>query len=355
VIPKQWPFKLRPHREELLSSFLTRSAHAHGSSPYIFLNLFWPGYPIWTRDIDRDPDLNWLKELAAICGTPAARLFDCTLNQYRMSLAGKLNRNGDTPLLLSASIYHQTRKRHALQYCSICLGGRSPYYRRSWRLGFVLMCDEHMVSLRDACPSCDAPVIPHRSLGVKLHSCHSCMASLVTSDTPSVSAAVSDFQKQLMALLSDHSGARIGPFQGIDAFRVSRILISICTDKPAHSLIRTALGLPALSEMNRDSMQLERARWHTRHLLIETVAHWLSDWPYNFHQGANKARLTQQRFIRLSLPISLRSEVNALPRGFSRNRRFVSILDDVPLRRLRRRDIFEFKRVRGERLLRAAK
>src|SRR5438270_13914666 len=98
-----WPFRLNLHPGELLSSYLVRSAHAHGSKPYIFCNLFWPKRAIWNRDIDRDPDPDWLKDLSWKSGVPLPELEESALRGYCLRLRSRLLKSGDTPLLLSAS------------------------------------------------------------------------------------------------------------------------------------------------------------------------------------------------------------------------------------------------------------
>jgi len=48
------------------------------------------------------------------------------------------------------------KKRYGLQFCPCCLieDGSSPYFRKSWRLGFFTSCLFHSVQLHDRCPKC---------------------------------------------------------------------------------------------------------------------------------------------------------------------------------------------------------
>ncbi|WP_156422161.1 TniQ family protein [Paucibacter sp. KCTC 42545] len=48
-----WAFHLRPAPQELLSSYLTRVAHGHGSTAGAFCRLHLNDSWYWTRDVDR--------------------------------------------------------------------------------------------------------------------------------------------------------------------------------------------------------------------------------------------------------------------------------------------------------------
>ena len=74
-----WPYCVPLREDELLSSFLIRNAHAHGTTPYCFLSYHWPGRQIWNRDTDRTADKSWLDELAVLADVPASRLEASTL------------------------------------------------------------------------------------------------------------------------------------------------------------------------------------------------------------------------------------------------------------------------------------
>jgi hypothetical protein len=65
----------------------------------------------------------------------------------------------DMPL----GIYHRVRTHCGTQFCPCCLEEDTrPYFRRSWRLGFVTMCSKHGHLLLERCPRCKHPVNFHR-------------------------------------------------------------------------------------------------------------------------------------------------------------------------------------------------
>jgi len=69
-------------------------------------------------------------------------------------------------------IGHHGRRhlKHGQQFCVDCLREDAhPYFRRSWRLAFNVLCEKHSVYLLDACPICGAPVEFHAGdFGVRL-------------------------------------------------------------------------------------------------------------------------------------------------------------------------------------------
>lgn len=180
-----WGRRLPPYPGELLTSCLIRNAAAHGLTAYRFFSLICPGADIWNRDFDRDPALlgtrspepgrpTWPEVIAARLGTEPDLIEDATLAGWREHLVEESARYGDTSLILSAGVHHRNRKRHGLVFCATCLSDGTAYFRKTWRLAFAVTCDMHGTALRDACPHCDAPVIPHRTMTMRLTDCHAC-------------------------------------------------------------------------------------------------------------------------------------------------------------------------------------
>lgn len=348
MIREAWPFRVPLREDELLSSFLIRNAHAHGTTPYSFLSYYWPGKQVWNRDLDRTTDQAWLNELEALVGVPAEQLEASTLLPFRRILGSAL-RNGDTPLLLSVSVFHRTRLRHGLQYCPTCFAEGHHWFRRIWRLGFVFVCPEHGSALVDACPACGSPVVPHRSLRLDLSRCHQCGTCLGSNArTKLPSSGVLEWQRWLLGVsLNTATGA--GPFDPQETFTSVRSLLSILTIRRVHSAIREALHLP-VAPTPESRLQFEHARATEREVLMETLTAWLSDWPSTFRLGASAARLTQRTFSRRRQPATLRCEVARLPLGIERNRQYMPRVFDARLLRLARTDKKAYRALRAWRL-----
>lgn len=348
MIDSPWPYCVPLREDELLSSFLIRNAHVHGTTPYRFLSYFWPARHIWNRDTDRTADSIWLNELELLAGVPAGSLEASTLLPFRRVLGSMLH-NGDTPLLLSISVFHRTRRRHGLQFCPACLAEGRHWFRRIWRLGFVVVCPEHRIALLDACPACGSPVVPHRSLRLDLTRCHQCDAFLGSQTRANLPAAGAlEWQTHLLGALSG-SSQHVGPFSAAEAFATVRSLLSILTARSIHSALRDTFHLPPAT-LPVSRLQFEHARTTERALMMETLAAWLASWPETFRIGANTVSLTQRTLQRLRQPPTLRMEVKRLPVGNGRDRHYVPKVFDRKLLRLARIDRKAYRALRAERL-----
>jgi hypothetical protein len=356
MILGDWIFRLSPKTDELLSSCLVRNALAHGSTPYRFLNLFWPGFPVWNRDIDRAPNPEWLTQLADILKIQSERLDRCTLRSMRQRLVcGRALEHSGTPLLLSLGVFHRLRRRHGQQYCPACLAFEG-FFQRTWRLGFVVSCETHRSALRDACPHCGAPIIPHR-VRMQIDLCHVCDGTLIVPcdwDAYPPSAVV-DLQRRLRRCLErDRNDVDEGLWNNSNMFLVVRSLLSIAAAPSVNRRLRLAFGLRPLAFVSGERTGFENARLLARVADLDTIAAWTAHWPESFRMGAIEAGLTQRSFIRLLTPEPLATEVAVLPDGSRRDRRLAPLPADTFFSQLRRRAPSAYKTLRGARLLKTA-
>lgn len=361
-----WSRRLPPLPGELLTSCLARNARAHGMSPYRFLALFRQREPVWERDFDRDPAAlrrtgrgpntpNWVDDLAHLAGLSRGEMERATLTVERRMLGGPaLPNRGDTPLVLSAGVYHRTRTRHALQFCPACLSEGTPHFRKAWRLGFVVACERHGSALADGCPHCDAPVVPHRSMTRHVTDCHRCRRSIMGEGlqrTPSDSLGNAvDLQSKLSDTLDGKD--EWPPWNGREAFDAVRALLAVSAAAPIRDQLRGAFALGAMDAPG-DRMRFEQARLATRLPWLETVGIWMADWPRSFRDGADAAGLTQRTFQRRHLSPVLAVEVARLPLGIKRDRSWTPILEEPALNRLRRRDPSAYRAERARRIMAA--
>jgi TniQ len=345
----RWPLPVAAQDDELLSSYLARAAFRHRLSPTVFAAQWWPDRPVWNRDLDRGEDVIWLADIAAHAGLTVERVRAMTLEAPRRRFG---RGSGDTPLILSAGIYHRTRVRHAVQICPRCLGDGEPYLRRAWRYSFVLTCPSCATPLLDACPHCGEPIVPHRSYRWRLDTCHACGLALGQRDPRGlpIPAAVLSLQTRLLAVLANDPGTTVGPWEGDDAFSGVRALVTVARHPDVLPALRAALGLdPATTTHAR----FERMRAGDRLVILETVAAWIEEWPRRFFAAAGQVGLTQRTFRKIAQPGDLAFQVARLPEGFARDRTFVPVLQDRALKRLRRHNRAGYRRTRAARLLEA--
>jgi hypothetical protein len=159
-----WPVHIKPQPDELLSSWLMRLAMAHGMKLHTFCSATWPLKQIWNRDIDRSADAELLLTLSDKTATALERVRATTLAAYESALYEEHKSLGPAAWIMPVGVYHRTHTKCGLQFCLRCLTeDEEPYYRRRWRLAFMVACERHRVLLHDRCPRCQAAVNFHRN------------------------------------------------------------------------------------------------------------------------------------------------------------------------------------------------
>lgn len=167
--------------DELLSSWLMRTALAQGCEPLVLTGEVWPGWRIWTLDLDRCRDATHLTALAGVSGIPLDALRRASLADVARAIHGcSPPGRAVWPWILTLGSRNR-RRRGGLQYCAACLRDDTrPYYRMQWRFAWHTACGIHGCELRDRCPGCAAALEPNRlsardrDLGV----CARCKADL---------------------------------------------------------------------------------------------------------------------------------------------------------------------------------
>lgn len=165
----------RPLDDELFTSWLARLAAQNGMRSSTFmLNALGVKRP---QDLDLDEDLpeHLAERLSDRCGIPIDRVRQCTLGSYE----GLMFRGKASTWVMPLGIAYRSRPRYGLQFCPDCLSEQVPYFRRSWRLAWCVMCATHNRPLQDRC-ECESAIGPIISTCAKLggdpllHVCRSC-------------------------------------------------------------------------------------------------------------------------------------------------------------------------------------
>ncbi|HEY0003839.1 MAG TPA: TniQ family protein [Pyrinomonadaceae bacterium] len=305
---KLWPAHTKPKGDELLSSWLVRLAMSHALKLHTFCSLAWSRRKqIWNRDIDKCADKAFLSVLAEKTATSFASVVHTTLSDYEGRLYEKHNPYGNTPWIMPVGVYHRTRTRYGLQFCPRCLAeDKEPYYRRSWRLAFVIFCEQHNVPLFDRCQQCGSPVNFHRNelgdrrklLAESITVCHACRSDL--KDTPvSMVESLADrrvleFQRSLTRMMG-RGWTRVKGYGVVYShfyFIVLHQLMKVCaTGKRAMSLreaVSRELNIERpLPTLTTSAHGIEHLNIMDRRKLLDMARYLLDDWP--------------QRFIRLCL------------------------------------------------------
>lgn len=300
---KLWPIHFKPENDELLSSWITRLAIAHGLSLSSFLSAVIPKesnpYRVLYLDIDKIVPTNLLNLLVSKTGTPSSRIISTTLVGYEGLLCEKLNASGRTRWILPVT-GGPIQGMHGLQYCPQCLSeDEEPFFRRSWRLAFNVICIKHRIELSDRCLSCDKAVDFRKGFRsirrqVPLGSitrCFSCYRDIREWSSTVLSRNASleeiEFQKFLVET------TKLGRVEGTRTiytylyFTVLRRLIKALSHKSKDAEFRkklsyaTGLEIFSITCPNKTN-GIEELRVCDRRRLLNTARWLLTDWPERY-------------------------------------------------------------------------
>lgn len=166
----QWLFHLPILDDELLSSWLVRTAFAHGCDPLVLTGCLWPNQRVWTKDLDRSLSIGALSQLADVSHKTLNTIQNATLNPLidRIHFPKQIHKG-----MASWILPLGTRNRHhtgGLQICPLCLrNDEVMFYRKSWRTAWYICCPIHQSRLIDRCPACQAAIQPHRLTSINHH------------------------------------------------------------------------------------------------------------------------------------------------------------------------------------------
>ena len=162
-------FRIRPLplNDELLSSWLIRTAYMHHSDPATFLNLYFPEYDyhLWDNDLDLYNQDSFIKRLSQKTGYKKEIFYGMTLKSYEGRLSETIHYNNRNAFIMPIFRRKRNIRQHAQRICPLCLKeDKQPYLRKTWRLFFSTACVKHKCFLIDKCPSCGEPFVIHKRL-----------------------------------------------------------------------------------------------------------------------------------------------------------------------------------------------
>ena len=302
------PARTAPLPDELLSSWLVRLAMAHGMKLHSFcVEVFGRKAQIWNRDIDKLADERVLRIVSQRTGVGYERVFQTTLAAYAGKIYETHNPKGNTVWTMPIGVYHRKRLRHGLQFCPYCLReDAEPYYRRTWRLSWIVSCEKHGVLLHDRCPGCENPIVFFRNemgrksqpLGYSMIECSNCeinwtVKELLSKCVKAHPAAI-DFQSALETVVDDGWGEipGFGYVHSIPYFKGLKQLVrvlSVCNRSAgfrSEIVKRSDIVIDVVSkQMNFDYLSVEK-----RHNAIQAAARLINNWATEFIAVAESSR-----------------------------------------------------------------
>lgn len=298
------PFAFRPPPlpDELLSSWILRTAAGMLMKPYDFTHTYWRSRPpVLTRDVDRLGPINIIQGMAEGTETSLDRASQTALHSLSGYLFEDINLRGYALWLTPIGVRSRNRSSFGLQYCPKCFEeDQAPYLRKSWRLAISTVCLRHAIVLADRCPECAASLAPHRSK--VLDKCWKCSCALSSAVTAPAWPEVVQLQAQFETVLRE-GWAVLG--KGVvhyapRYFLLVRQLLQLVNAGPRRTPFVEAIGkrnpaLLAFVGSPRPNETVENLPPAARHDLFSFVAPLLADWPDCFVEAAQDAELWRSK------------------------------------------------------------
>lgn len=173
----QWLNPPTPYEDELLSSWITRTALSYYITPAELFSKYFVKYQAYKRDLDIARfDDNFWSVLSSLSQLSVPVLKDMQILDLEGKLQEKIHINQRNRWIVAASgnLYPKERKSKALRFCPLCLKEKG-YYSKDSKLLFVNVCTQHQVYMKDACPKCNSLVLPILiKPPEKIHECFRC-------------------------------------------------------------------------------------------------------------------------------------------------------------------------------------
>jgi len=316
-----WAFQLQPGEQELLSNYLSRVAHGHGSTAGAFCRLHLSDSWYWTRDVDRGIAIAAHERLSSLAGVDVEVIERLTLRRWIEGLTPASYRAKSlaaiTPWVTAAGLSQANRRHPALSYCPQCLDERGVAVK-AWRLVFHTQCAVHRRPLIDDCRMCGAFFVPHLSRHSTRH-CWSCGHALSESNWMCGGARdMDEAALQMQFRMHDWLEAACnGDLRARHRMHALRMLISVGWSGRANG--RSELAQSSAAGAESGGRRLETAPLPQRALAMRWLHELVSQWPQSFHQIADAGGLTQRTFCRLSIKDTwLLEQIENRPAGLQR-------------------------------------
>lgn len=294
----------QPQPDELLSSWLTRTAFAHGYKLTTFISLFLKhnGVALSRIDIDFKEDFDLFETLSKKSKLPIEDLFHMSIR----SETGYLfeSNNGLYPPKQIRKL-HDKRTHYGLMFCPKCLAEDThPYWRKKWRYIFYNACPKHKIFLTDQCGNCFERIrFIKMQLSSTLTYCSKCGRDLRLTITPKVPEshyygiqAIQWFENGLKDGFFTINNQRI---HSLFVFEVHTILSHIVSQQKDLQLENFLM----LEEYKK--LLLKENHYHSKKAtpiykdfyINAIVFYLLENFPHNLHKFAQDNQLTHRSFI----------------------------------------------------------
>lgn len=315
-INNPWTLSVEPIHDELLSSWLIRSALINGCDPISLTSSIWGGWQIWAVDFDRSISTEHLSTLANLLNVDIHYFKKLTLQDISRTINHRaLPTKQLWPWLLSTGTRNKNRK-GGLQYCPKCFSEDTPYYKQQWRYAWHTHCIKHKTPLLDKCQSCQLPLEPHKLEAIKhsLNNCSNCSFNLAKASVQETSKLALQFQHTTDSGLAQerynyHSVSML-PHQWFRLIIFFIQLVKRITKRNHQRLLQFAnqINLP-IENIPSHTATLENMITSQRINIFAAVQHLLNIEPSSLYSSLVACDISQQAFApkNIKLPKCLTS------------------------------------------------
>ena len=311
--------------DESLTSWLVRTALAHGCDPTVLTTWLWPDWRAWMFDVDRGIPKRQHAALCREAGIKPKALEAAALGPMMMRLLGRTPERCASWTWVLTLGARGARRSGGTQLCPVCLSeDRPPYYRVQWRLAWHTACATHACLLHDRCPECESPIMAHRLQGDAAHIalCAACGTDLRTAPVRPGAGPALDLQSATDRVARDGAGECLGtPVDAPTWLAVADFLVRLVR----RSARAPSLGLNALLESvgvdappalhGMPGAGIERLQIEERRLILNAVARIMALSADTLQETLNACGLTRQGWIEQGerAPGPLAAMAQALP------------------------------------------
>lgn len=322
-----WEIQIPLLPDELLSSWLVRTALANGCDPLVLTGAIWPGWRVWSIDIDRNPGTENLAVLSAMSGISIPALKGATLHPVAKTILGEEPpAKNQWPWILTVGARNRIRN-GGMPFCPACLtADELPYFRLEWRFAWYVGCGKHRVQLLDRCPHCQAPIEPHRlnAESQRLTVCASCYHSLLDIPAPvPMEEKALTFQARVDDALRGNglqvhgSPATIAEWFDAARYYESFLHRCLCTPHPALKDFSNRLGIEVQPDIIDDieRTQFEQMGVPARAVMLSFIGRLMVLSENDLVGRLEASAITRRGYCsgRLRLPTTLEPISNRLP------------------------------------------
>lgn len=311
--------------DEIISSWLVRTALAQGCDPMTLTLAVWPKWRIWTQDADRFFSETRFDQICDLSGIDKSALQSASLYPVAKKILQRDPPENSVWQWFIAPGSRNLKRHRGIQCCPGCLrNDLKPYFRIQWRFAWHTGCQVHGYALIDRCPACSAPVEYHRLLAHDklITLCATCKVDLREAG---VRVCLSDALKfQLVAddVLSNGTGTFLESTFNIKSwFELSDYFVSLIRvaqrddNEPLNEFLRL-LGVHVPESVPlQPGNHLEILNTADREKYLSALFPLMSASRQKFDESLQKSRITQQGLAGhgLVLPDWVREYAKSLP------------------------------------------